>query len=40
MEETRVKKGLIITWNHEEERKQKGKKIKIVPLWKWLLGLV
>jgi len=40
MEETRVKKGLIITWNYEEEKKQKGKKIKIVPLWKWLLGLV
>jgi len=27
----------IITWDEEREEKIKGKKIKIMPLWKWLL---
>ncbi|MDP2951391.1 MAG: ATP-binding protein [bacterium] len=27
----------IITWDEEREEKIKGKKIKIIPLWKWLL---
>ena len=28
---------LIITWDYETEEKIKGKKIKLVPFWKWLL---
>ncbi len=27
----------VITWEEEREEKYKGKKIQIVPLWKWLL---
>lgn len=37
MEKLNLKEGLIITQDQEEERKIKGKKIKIVPAWKWLL---
>ncbi len=29
---------LVITWDYEEEEEIKGKKIRFVPLWKWLLG--
>ena len=39
MEKFKLKKGLIITENQEEERKIKGEKIKIVPAWKWLLKI-
>jgi len=28
---------LVITWDYEGEEKFKGKKIKFLPLWKWLL---
>jgi len=28
---------IIITWNYESEEKFDGKKIKFIPLWKWLL---
>lgn len=28
---------LLITWDEEKEEKIKGKTIKFVPLWKWLL---
>jgi predicted AAA+ superfamily ATPase len=27
----------IITWDYENEIKESGKKIKLIPLWKWLL---
>ena len=37
MEKFSLKTGLIITQDQEEERKIDGKKISIVPLWKWLL---
>ncbi len=30
---------LVITWDYEAEENIKGKKIKFVPLWKWLLNL-
>ena len=30
---------LVITWDYEAEEKIKGKKIKFIPLWKWLLNL-
>jgi predicted AAA+ superfamily ATPase len=29
--------GYVITWDYEAEEKIKGRKIKFVPLWKWLL---
>ena len=29
---------VVITWDHEAEEEVKGKKVKFVPLWKWLLG--
>ena len=38
MGELGVKKGYIITWDEETVVKEKGKEIKIVPLWKWMLG--
>ena len=28
---------LCITWDYEDELKEDGKKIKFIPLWKWLL---
>jgi predicted AAA+ superfamily ATPase len=37
MEKFKLKNGIIITESQEEERKINGKKIKIVPAWKWLL---
>ena len=37
MEKFNLKKGLIITESQEEERRIKGKRIKIIPVWKWLL---
>ena len=30
---------LCITWDYEDEEKIKGKKIKFVPLWRWLLHI-
>jgi len=32
-----IKEGLIITSDNKEEEEIKGKKIKFIPLWKWLL---
>lgn len=37
MEKFNLKEGLIITEDQTEERKIKGKNIKIIPAWKWLL---
>jgi len=39
MEKFKLKSGLIITESQEEERTINGKKIKIVPAWKWLLEI-
>jgi hypothetical protein len=36
-EELNCDELLIITWDTEKEEKIKGKKIKFIPLWKWLL---
>jgi len=33
----KLKEGYIITFDQEEEFEQEGKKIKIIPVWKWLL---
>lgn len=38
MEHFRLEKGIILTYEQEEEITFKNKKIKILPLWKWLLG--
>ena len=34
----KCKNLLVITWDHEAEEEVKGRKIKFVPLWKWLLA--
>ena len=34
----RCKDLLVITWDFEGEEEVKGKRIKFLPLWKWLLG--
>jgi len=38
MQEFRLKEGLVITQDYEAEEKFDSKKIKFVPLWKWLVG--
>jgi len=38
MQEFKLKEGLVITEDYESEEKIKGKKIKFIPLWKWLLS--
>lgn len=35
--ELRCKNLVIITWDYEDEEEIKGKKVKFIPLWKWLL---
>jgi len=37
LEATKLKQGLVITADKEKEETIKGKKIRFVPLWKWLL---
>ena len=37
LDELKIKKGLIITWDHEDVLEKDGKTIEIQPLWKWLL---
>jgi len=37
MKKLKLKKGIIITEDQEDERTIKGKKIKIIPVYKWLL---
>ncbi|MCK4491660.1 MAG: hypothetical protein KAU03_03495 [Candidatus Altiarchaeales archaeon] len=29
---------LVITWDYESDEEFKGKEIRFVPLWRWLLG--
>ncbi|MGC8533691.1 MAG: ATP-binding protein [Candidatus Parvarchaeum sp.] len=38
-EELHCNNLLVITWDYEAEEKIKGKKIKFIPLWKWLLKI-
>lgn len=38
-EELRCNNLLVITWDYEAEEKIKGKKIRFIPLWKWLLKI-
>ena len=36
--ELRCNNLIVITWDYEAEEKTKGKKIKFIPLWRWLLS--
>ena len=38
MDKFKLNEGLLLTDNQEEEIKIKGKKIKVIPVWKWLLA--
>jgi hypothetical protein len=38
MEKFKLKEGLILTLEQEEDLKVKGKKVKVMPVWKWLLS--
>jgi len=38
-EELRCDNLLVVTWDHEEIVKARGKEIKFIPLWKWLLSV-
>ena len=38
METFHLKEGLLLTQEQEEEITENGKKIKVLPVWKWLLG--
>jgi len=35
--ELRCRNLLVITWDYEDEIREKNKRIKCLPLWKWLL---
>jgi len=37
MERLQLEEGLIITEEREEERRVRSKRVKVVPLWKWLI---
>jgi len=37
-EELKCNDMLVITWDEEGEEDFKGRSIRFVPLWKWLLG--
>jgi predicted AAA+ superfamily ATPase len=37
MDEHKLKEGILLTEEQEEEKIIEGKKIKIIPVWKWLL---
>jgi len=37
MKELNLKESLCISWDEEDEIEEKGFRIKLVPLWKWLL---
>ena len=37
MKDFKLKQGFILTYDQEEEMKIENKKIKIIPVWKWLL---
>ena len=38
LNEFKLKEGLILTYDQEEEFEQEGKKIKVIPIWKWLIN--
>ncbi|EKE15956.1 MAG: hypothetical protein ACD_11C00068G0001 [uncultured bacterium] len=38
-EELKCNKLIVLTWDHEEEIMWQEKKIKFIPVWKWMLKL-
>jgi predicted AAA+ superfamily ATPase len=38
MEKFKLKEGLILTYNQTDEINVRGVKIKVLPVWKWLLS--
>lgn len=40
MNEFGLKEGTILTFEQETEMRESGKRIKVIPAWKWLLGFV
>lgn len=39
MEQFKIKSGLVITEDYEGQEKHKGKTVRFIPLWKWLLRI-
>ena len=39
LDKFKLKEGLILTYNQDDHFELKGKSIKVIPLWKWLLEL-
>lgn len=37
MEQFKLKEGLVLTYEQDDEIKIKGRKIKVMPVWKWML---
>ena len=37
MKEHKLKEGILLTEDQEEEKNIEDKKVKIIPVWKWLL---
>jgi predicted AAA+ superfamily ATPase len=38
MKHFKIKKGLILTYNQEQEIKEEKYKIQVIPVWKWILS--
>ena len=38
LKEFKLPKGIILTYNYEDEIKQGTKTIKFMPVWKWMLN--
>jgi len=38
LDETKLTEGYILTFNQEDEYLINGKKIKVIPVWKWMLN--
>ena len=39
MNKFKLKEGIILTYNQEDIFEIDGKKIKLIPVWKWLLEM-
>ncbi|ABL78660.1 ATP-binding protein [Thermofilum pendens] len=38
MRELRLREAELVSWDDEDEREVEGGRVRVVPLWKWLLG--
>ena len=38
LDKFKLREGLILTYDSEDSFEEKGKKIKVIPIWKWLLN--